>query len=317
MTTMMERLRKVRTELVESAPSTASVRDLPIGDIDPDPEQPRKDFQGIEDLAESIKVHGVLQPIGVVAAGDRWRMVWGERRWRAAQVAGLLTIPAKVLPAGAAIAELQILENVDRQDLSPLELGAAVQRLLDKASMAEVGRLLGKPKTWVVRHAAVAEMPPVLTRLLANGSALRAVHDLHVAAKTQPALLTACEGLETVTMVEANRLIQRGSAAVPSAGAVDAVPVLPPGPASEPKITLATTGAAPSAALPAGASSVKASPATPQPKDPNTAALEAQIEAVLGLRTRIAVGAKERGTLTVEFRDFDQLEELTRRLSRH
>src|SRR5947209_7202304 len=112
----------------DSAPASGGALELPVEAIQPNPDQPRTRMAEGElaDLAASIKVHGVLQPVIVTRADDGYVLVAGERRWRAAQLAGLATIPAllkDVMPRERL--ELAIVENVQRQELTPLEEATA------------------------------------------------------------------------------------------------------------------------------------------------------------------------------------------------
>ena len=124
------------------------VRCVPVQAIEPDPEQPRKEFdeQGLEQLARSIQAEGLLQPIVVrpVAEG-RFRIVAGERRWRAVVRLGWETVPAIVRDEDEArLKRLQLLENLVRRDISPVETARAYRRLMDQGMTAkEIGQAIG------------------------------------------------------------------------------------------------------------------------------------------------------------------------------
>lgn len=143
---------------------------IPLGDIQPDPEQPRKmgadSDADLNLLAESILQHGVLQPIAVKAlGGGKYRVIAGERRWRAAKIAVGLVGPCKRkgydlsrIPvfiqdpeSDADKLEMQMVENLARQDMSPSDIGSALQRLLNDTGItkAELARRLGRSDTWV------------------------------------------------------------------------------------------------------------------------------------------------------------------------
>jgi ParB family chromosome partitioning protein len=129
---------------------------LDIELIDPNPEQPRREFDAIalEQLARSIGQHGVLQPVVVRAAGDRFELVMGERRFRASQLAGRKTLPAVILDVEPADRlELAIIENVQRQDLNPIELAHAYQALADAGhTQEEIGRKVSMDRSSVSNH---------------------------------------------------------------------------------------------------------------------------------------------------------------------
>jgi ParB family chromosome partitioning protein len=146
------------------APGAAAV-ELPIDSITPNPRQPRKDFddKALRDLSASLRQSGVLQPVVVRRLGDGYQLVVGERRWRAAKLAGITRIPAVIREASDAESlELALVENLLREDLNPMEEAEAYQRLLaefgwtqeelaqrvarDRSSVANCLRLLKLPE---------------------------------------------------------------------------------------------------------------------------------------------------------------------------
>jgi ParB family transcriptional regulator, chromosome partitioning protein len=143
----------------------AAIVELPIGSITPNPQQPRKDFDdaALRDLSASLRQSGVLQPVVVRRFGDGYQLVVGERRWRAAKLAGITRIPAVIREASDAESlELALVENLLREDLNPMEEAEAYQRLLaefgwtqeelaqrvarDRSSVANCLRLLKLPE---------------------------------------------------------------------------------------------------------------------------------------------------------------------------
>lgn len=150
----------------ETAPAAdvadGSPRELPVDLIDPNPEQPRRAFDaaGLEQLSESIRCHGVIQPVVVRRAGDRFELIVGERRWRAARVAGLDTIAAVVADvAPQDMLELAIVENVQRHDLNPMELAHAYRALADAgATQEEIGRKVSLDRSSVANHLRLLEL---------------------------------------------------------------------------------------------------------------------------------------------------------------
>jgi ParB family chromosome partitioning protein len=110
--------------------------EIPVGRLSPNPFQPRRSFseEGLEQLAESIRHHGVLQPIVVRPSGDGYQLIAGERRWRAAQIAGLQRIPAVVRELDdPGMVRVALIENLQREDLNPIEEALAYRRLMDGA----------------------------------------------------------------------------------------------------------------------------------------------------------------------------------------
>lgn len=113
---------------------------IPIRDIDPNSEQPRKHFDkdSLNDLAESIRTHGVIQPIVVVRMGMRFMIIAGERRFRAAKIAGLTTIPAIIKNyTPQQIREISLIENLQREDLNPIEAARAIKQLMEEFNMTQ------------------------------------------------------------------------------------------------------------------------------------------------------------------------------------
>ncbi len=143
--------------------------ELPLDRIVPNPEQPRRRFDEDElrELAGSLERHGVLQPVVVrrSARGDeRYELVVGERRWRAARLAGLAAIPAAIKDvASPELLELALVENVQRRDLNPIELAQAFRALADGgATQEEIGQRVGLDRSSVANHLRLLELPTEL-----------------------------------------------------------------------------------------------------------------------------------------------------------
>ncbi len=149
-----------------SAPTGAGMREIPVDLIDPNPEQPRRLFdpEYIERLADSIRQHGVLQPIVVRSVGSRYELVVGERRWRATQRAGLTTIPVVVADVDTRDRlELALVENVQRRDLNPIELAHAFLALSEGGTSQEnIGKRVGLDRSSVANHLRLLELPAEL-----------------------------------------------------------------------------------------------------------------------------------------------------------
>jgi ParB family chromosome partitioning protein len=142
----------------------SKLRDIKIDEIVPDEEQPRRDFkqEQLEALADSIKEHGVLQPIVVTKEGDKYKIVAGERRWRASKIAGLEKIPAiiRTLDAQNRL-EISLIENVQREDLNAIETATAYAKLKDQfnLSSAEVAKRVGKSESAVINTMRLLSLP--------------------------------------------------------------------------------------------------------------------------------------------------------------
>jgi ParB family chromosome partitioning protein len=137
--------------------------ELPVERIDPNPDQPRRRFEGpaLERLAASVRQHGVLQPVVVRRAGERFELVVGERRWRAARQAGLETVPAVIADvAPRDRLELALVENVQRDDLNPIELAHAFRTLVEAGATQEaVGERVALDRSTVANHLRLLDLP--------------------------------------------------------------------------------------------------------------------------------------------------------------
>ncbi|OGH72632.1 MAG: hypothetical protein A3I93_01885 [Candidatus Magasanikbacteria bacterium RIFCSPLOWO2_02_FULL_43_22] len=148
---------------------------IPLSEIAPNPEQPRRNFshQELEDLVVSIKKHGILQPITVTEKSDGgYELITGERRLRASQVAGMATIPAIVrFATQQEKLELALIENIQRQDLNPIEEAFAYQRLIDAFNLTqqEVAEQVGKDRSTVTNMLRLLSLPEVVKKALIDG----------------------------------------------------------------------------------------------------------------------------------------------------
>jgi ParB family chromosome partitioning protein len=148
--------------------------DVDVEDLRPNPLQPRQDFDqnAIDELANSIKETGMLQPIVVVLEDNHYKIVVGERRWRAAQKAGLQKIPAVVrhLSERQQI-EASLSENLQRKDLNPIEIALAYQKLIQKLnySQEEVAKKVGKDRASVANYIRLLKLPQEIQRKVAEG----------------------------------------------------------------------------------------------------------------------------------------------------
>ncbi len=152
-----------------------TVEEIKIKDLRPNPYQPRKMFDedALSDLKESIQQHGVLQPIIVRKSIKGYDIVAGERRFRAAQQAGLTTIPAIVREFSETLMrEIALLENLQREDLSPLEEAQAYASLLDHLSVTqeELAKRLGKSRPHIANHLRLLTLPDEVQKLIADGT---------------------------------------------------------------------------------------------------------------------------------------------------
>jgi ParB family chromosome partitioning protein len=156
--------------------ATIGLREVPVDAIKPNPWQPRTHFdeQELEELAQSIREHGVLQPVLVSQQPDgTFQLITGERRWRAVQLAGMPTVPAMVKEATPqASLELALVENIQRRDLNPLEEAHAFRQLLDEHGLTQeqLGQRLGKSRVAITNTLRLLHLPERVREALANGS---------------------------------------------------------------------------------------------------------------------------------------------------
>ena len=156
------------------AADASGLRTLSIERIRPNPEQPRKTFEpkALEELAESIKEHGVLQPLVVRRVGSQYQIVAGERRWRAAAKAGLHEVPALIKDfADSDVLAVALVENVQRQDLDPLEEADAYRRLVEDYDLShdDVAAAVGKSRSAVTNALRLLKMPHEILEHLGAG----------------------------------------------------------------------------------------------------------------------------------------------------
>ena len=162
--------------LIGGAASSAELVQLPVGSIQANTRQPRRRFdaEGISELADSIRAQGLVQPVVVRSLpGGAWELIAGERRWRAARAAGLATIPALVRETDERDSLLlALVENVAREDLSPIEEARAYSVLMDEFSLSlgEVAERVGRSKPVVSNRLRLLELPDDIIGLLERGS---------------------------------------------------------------------------------------------------------------------------------------------------
>ena len=157
----------------EEDKSTSELKNLEVSEIEPDKEQPRSEFNedAIEALAGSIKEDGVLQPIVVTREEDKYKIVAGERRWRAAKLAGLKKIPAIIRTVDSQNRlELSIIENAQREDLSAIELATAYAKLGTQFNLtpADIADRIGKKEATIVNTMRLLSFPDDVKKIMAK-----------------------------------------------------------------------------------------------------------------------------------------------------
>ncbi len=158
-----------------TASSQEGAQTLRVSEIEPKADQPRKYFdqEALEQLAESIKQHGLLQPIIVrESAGGFYQIIAGERRWRASKLAGLTEVPVIIMQADALkAAEIAIIENIQREDLNPYEEATAYRSLMEQYELTqeEVAEKVGKSRSAVANTMRLLELPEEVIDMLKTG----------------------------------------------------------------------------------------------------------------------------------------------------
>jgi ParB family chromosome partitioning protein len=165
------------TRLAAASPPPAhaaeSVDRLPIELIDPNPVQPRRVFHTdrLEELAQSIRANGIIQPLVVRRHGARYQLVAGERRWRAARLAAVSHVPAVIQEIGDdRLLEITLIENIQREDLNPIETALAFERLSRELDLnhEEIGRRTGKDRSTIANLIRLLHLPPDVQQLVAE-----------------------------------------------------------------------------------------------------------------------------------------------------
>lgn len=269
-------------------PSPAGLLQLPVGEIEENPFQPRRDFSDVEiaSLAESLKEHDMLQPVLVRRVAGRYQLISGERRLRAARHAGWTTIPARVRDADdRLVAELAIVENLQRKDLNPVEKALSFKRYLDehRCTQDDLARRLKIDRSTIANLMRLLELPPSILASLGKGTitagharALLPLGDEH----DQVALAKRIES-EGLSVRDVERIV--GEQVGSDEG--DDVEIIP-GPGSKVRT-----------------------------KSENVASLEQEFRHALGLKVELKANARGRGKLTIHFQNHDEFDRLREQLT--
>ncbi len=269
-----------------TAPPTGTdgLASIPVGEIEPLPGQPRTNFrdEALDELASSIAARGVIQPIIVRRVGSgRFQLVAGERRWRAAQRARLHEIPAIVRELDdREVMALALIENLQREDLNPIEEARAYQKLADDEGMtqAEIAKLVDKSRSHVANFQRLLALPDKVLALVSSG-ALSMGHARALIGNDDAVALAQRAVEENLSVREIEKLVRSPAKGAPPAG--------------------------------------KPSRATRGPTDnADIAAVQGHLEEFLGMQVRIKTNASPNtGTVTIRYRTLDQLDLLCQRLT--
>jgi ParB family chromosome partitioning protein len=256
-----------------SSEATSSIRQVPVDHILPNPYQPRRSFhpERLGELAASIQENGVVQPILLrPATGGKYEIVAGERRWRAARMAGLTAIPALVQSVSdERLLEVALIENIQREDLNPIETAQAFDQLLREFSLTheQIAQRTGKDRATITNYLRLLKLAPEVQILLAEDKIsmghARALLGLSAQEQKSLAAKVFAQGLSVRTV---ERMVQK--------------------------------------------SKEKSPPALPQPLDPNLRAATQELERALGTRVRVVEGSDGRGRFEIDFYSPDDRERI-------
>ncbi len=148
--------------------------EIDVDQIDPGPMQPRTRFDedSLTRLSESVRDHGIVQPVLVRRRGDRYELIAGERRWRAAQLAGLQKVPAVVKEvADSDLLEIALTENVQREDLNPIEEANAYKKLIEQVGLTQdaLAAKFGRDRSYITNYIRLLKLPPDIQELVETG----------------------------------------------------------------------------------------------------------------------------------------------------
>jgi ParB family chromosome partitioning protein len=159
-------------QMGEGAPVVNSVSVIKINNIEVNPFQPRTNFEenALQELSDSIKLHGIIQPLTVRKLGyDRYQLISGERRFRASQLAGLTEVPAYIRVADdQAMLEMALVENIQREDLDPIEVSLSYKRLIDECDLTQekLSEKVGKQRSTVTNFLRLLKLPAPIQKAL-------------------------------------------------------------------------------------------------------------------------------------------------------
>lgn len=165
---------KNNTDTLEQNVQVGSISQVNIGDIETNPYQPRTEFDqvALNELSESIKVQGLIQPITVRKNGSTYQLISGERRLRASKLAGLTQIPAYIRSADdQQMLEMALIENIQRENLNAIEVALSFQMMIDECSLKpeQLGERVGKNRTTVSNYLRLLKLPPVIQASIRDG----------------------------------------------------------------------------------------------------------------------------------------------------
>jgi ParB family chromosome partitioning protein len=259
----------------QTAPQQSGALSLPLDQIQPNPLQPRRvfDHERLSELAQSIRENGVIQPVIVRRSGDAYQLIAGERRWRAAKLAMLSHVPAVIQDfADDRLMEITLIENIQREDLNPIEIAHAFDRLNKEFHLShdQIAQRTGKDRSTITNLLRLLKLPGDIQALLENHR-LSMGHARALLGLPTPELqLEVAQRItsEGLSVRQVERLVQR---------------------MTEPRETKS---------------------AEEIPLDANTRAALLELERVLGTRVRIVQKSENRGRIEIEYYSVEELDRI-------
>ena len=252
---------------------------LPVHSIQPNPFQPRQDFDEtrIRELAQSITANGVIQPITVCKMGDSYAIVAGERRWRAAKIAGLAEIPVYVRNVDQnKILELALIENIQREDLNPVETAQAFEQLIGKYQLTheQIAERTGKDRSTITNFLRLLKLPQMVLENLIAGTISMGHARALAGLPDQPSQIETCEKVVAagLSVRDTEQLVKRLTSSAP---------------------------------VPAAKQEKEK-----QSVDPNTRAAIEQMSMSLGTKVKIHPRSEKSGRLEIEYYSLDDLQRI-------
>ena len=252
---------------------------LPVNSIQPNPFQPRQDFDEtrIRELAQSITANGVIQPITVCKMGDSYAIVAGERRWRAAKIAGLAEIPVYVRNVDQnKILELALIENIQREDLNPVETAQAFEQLIGKYQLTheQIAERTGKDRSTITNFLRLLKLPQMVLENLIAGTISMGHARALAGLPDQPSQIETCEKVVAagLSVRDTEQLVKRLTSSAP---------------------------------VPAAKQEKEK-----QSVDPNTRAAIEQMSMSLGTKVKIHPRSEKSGRLEIEYYSLDDLQRI-------
>lgn len=276
--------KKIDSRLVETARESGNVSretSVKISDIEPNKDQPRTlfDKKALAELSESIRIHGIIQPIVVRKTGSTYEIIAGERRWRAARLAGLTEVPVIVKElSDQEVYEIALIENIQRQNLNAIEEAVAYQKLIDEYDLKQdvVAERVGKSRTAVTNSLRLLKLSDPVKQM---------VIDNKLSAGHARALLTITDGVKQVKLADKivnDKLSVRETEDLVKKASNEA-----------PKVD---------------------KPAKVVSKDQEYLKVEEDLKQVLGTKVTIKPTDKEKGRIEIEYYSLDELERLIAQL---